>query len=146
MQGVRIAADVPDVRPFLAGADVVVAPLKIARGVQNKVLEAAAMGKAIIASPPALEGLELIPGEQVYAADSPRQWSEAIIGLFGDPDRRRELGQRAQDLVRNRYNWESRLSPLEEILVRNVPAWPAIARGAVDSSVSGHLTPCLTAS
>jgi sugar transferase (PEP-CTERM/EpsH1 system associated) len=145
-QGVRIAADVPDVRPYLAGADVVVVPLKIARGVQNKVLEAAAMGKTIVASPQALEGLEFVPNEHVCSADDPQQWSETVLGLFGDPDRRRQLGQRAYDLVRNRYNWESRLSPLETILAGNVPAWPSTPPTSVDSSVGGRLTPCLAAS
>src|SRR5439155_16330042 len=71
--GVRVVGAVPDVRPWLAAARVVVVPLLVARGVQNKVLEALALGKAVVASAPALEGLALTAGAEACRADTPEQ-------------------------------------------------------------------------
>jgi sugar transferase (PEP-CTERM/EpsH1 system associated) len=144
--GVRVAADVPDVRPFLSSADVVVVPLAIARGVQNKVLEAAAMGKPIVASPQALEGLELVGGDEVLSASTPAEWVESVGSLLGHPQHRIGLGRKALERVRNRYNWESRLSPLDGILARAVPGWTAASCRSVESPLQARLAPCLSAS
>ena len=83
--GVELVGPVPDVRPYLAGAAVAVAPLRIARGVQNKVLEALAMGKAAVASPQALEGLGLESGTHVLAASSADEWAGAVVPPAGRP-------------------------------------------------------------
>ena len=75
LPGVHIAANVPDVRPYLAEATLSIAPLQIARGVQNKVLEAMAMAKCVIASPQAIEGLDLTPNENICQAARPTSGS-----------------------------------------------------------------------
>ncbi|MEX2187364.1 MAG: TIGR03087 family PEP-CTERM/XrtA system glycosyltransferase [Pirellulales bacterium] len=116
LPGVSVVADVPDVRPYLSRAAVVVAPLRIARGIQNKVLEAAAMAKAIVASPQALTGLELRHDEHAICAPDPQAWVVALADLLASPDRRRRLGRNARSLVEQQYRWEARLAPLEGIL------------------------------
>ena len=73
-----VTGEVPDVRPWLAAAVVVVAPLRIARGVQNKVLEAMAMARPVVASPGAFEGIDAEPGRDLLVADDADAQAEAI--------------------------------------------------------------------
>ena len=79
--GVVVTGRVDDMRPYLQFADVIVAPLRIARGIQNKVLEAMAMGKPIVASPQAMEGIDAdVSG--VMVADEPNNFVEAVLGML----------------------------------------------------------------
>jgi sugar transferase (PEP-CTERM/EpsH1 system associated) len=110
--GVEVIADVPDVRPYLSGAAIAVAPLRIARGVQNKVLEAFAAGKAVVASPQALEGLEATVDRHVVQAHEEREWVDAILRLWGDSAERRRLGVEARSYVVERHSWDRCLAPL----------------------------------
>jgi sugar transferase (PEP-CTERM/EpsH1 system associated) len=114
--GVELVGPVPDVRPYLAAAAVVVAPLRIARGVQNKVLEALAMGKAVVASPQALAGLAVEPGTQALAAASPAAWVEAVLRLLDDPDLRRRLGVQGRRYVERHHDWDRCLEPFGPLL------------------------------
>ncbi|WP_019833379.1 TIGR03087 family PEP-CTERM/XrtA system glycosyltransferase [Sphingomonas sp. PR090111-T3T-6A] len=116
--GVEVTGEVPDVRPWLTQADVVVAPLRIARGVQNKVLEAMAMGRPIVASPQAFEGIDAMPGRDLIVADGPRAEVEAVLALLGDPARAEALGAAARARVEARYAWQARLAPLDDLLER----------------------------
>jgi hypothetical protein len=75
---VVVTGRVPDVRPYLAHAKVVVAPLQIARGVQNKVLEAMAMAKPVVASPQAVAGIDVQAGQEILVAGDPRSFAGAI--------------------------------------------------------------------
>lgn len=115
-RGVRLVGQVPDVRPYLGNAAVVVVPLQIARGIQNKVLEALAMERAVVASPQALEGLEVNPGQEVLAAASPEQWVEAISRLFTDEPLRACLGGKGRQFVENHHCWEHCLQNLPKLL------------------------------
>src|SRR5262249_11312980 len=89
--GVEVVGQVPDVRPYVAGASVAVVPLRLARGVQNKVLEALAMARATVASPAALCGVRAQPGQHLLAASTPAEWVEAVLRLFDDADLRARL-------------------------------------------------------
>lgn len=113
--GATLTGDVPDVRPYLARA-VVVAPLRIARGIQNKVLEGMAMARPVVASPQALEGLDVSPGEDVVEAKTPSEWVAALERLWNSPAERRRMGDRARRLVEARYTWTARLQPLLSLL------------------------------
>jgi sugar transferase (PEP-CTERM/EpsH1 system associated) len=113
--GVAVTGAVPDVRPYLAGAALAVCPLRLARGVQNKVLEAMAMGRAVVASPAALEGLDAEPGRHVLAADGAAAWRQTVKALLGDPDRRGAIGRAAREHIVRNYTWEARLGPLVEL-------------------------------
>jgi glycosyltransferase involved in cell wall biosynthesis len=110
-----VTGAVPDVRSWLAAADVVAAPLRIARGIQNKVLEAMAMARPVVASPAAFEGIEAEPGLHLLVADGAEAQAEAIAGLLDDPGRSEAMGQGARRRMEQVYRWEARLGALGEI-------------------------------
>jgi len=114
--GVEVVGTVADVRPYLARAAIVVAPLRIARGLQNKVLEALAMGKATLASPQALEGLRDPQDLPAIIASSAREWINLTDDLIANSEHRRELGIKGRQYVERRYSWETSLSQFERLL------------------------------
>jgi sugar transferase (PEP-CTERM/EpsH1 system associated) len=114
--GVTVTGAVPDVRPHLARAAVVVAPLRIARGIQNKVLEAMAAGRPVVASPQALEGLDVRRGEQALAAEGPSEWTTALSDLLDRPELQQRLGASARRYVERHHDWKVRLAPLADLL------------------------------
>jgi sugar transferase (PEP-CTERM/EpsH1 system associated) len=118
LPGVELIGEVPDIRPHIAAAKVAIAPLQIARGVQNKVLEALAMAKPVIATPQALEGLDLLQGVDVLPATSSHQWIESLRDLFRNDQERRRLAERGREFVEARHSWPARLAALSEILRR----------------------------
>jgi len=124
--GIVVTGRVDDVRPYIAGADVVVAPLRIARGIQNKVLEAMAMAKPVVATTAAFEGIEAVPGEHLLVEDEADAFAARVLDLAGDPTRARAIGGAARSHVSARYAWSARLAPLDDILGLT-PAVPAAA-------------------
>jgi glycosyltransferase involved in cell wall biosynthesis len=114
--GFHLVGPVPDVRPYLAEAEVVVVPLRVARGIQNKVLEGLAMGKAVLATPQALEGLAVQPGIHAESAAEPADWAEKLLALWADPHRRAALGQAGRRFVQTHHQWDQVLRPLARIL------------------------------
>jgi sugar transferase (PEP-CTERM/EpsH1 system associated) len=115
--GVDVVGPVADVRPELAAARVVAVPLPVARGVQNKVLEAMAMGKAVVASTAALDGLDLQVGRAALAATDPVDWRRAIVGLWEDRERRAELGRAARRHVEACHRWETCLGRFDGLIL-----------------------------
>jgi sugar transferase (PEP-CTERM/EpsH1 system associated) len=115
VEGIEIMGAVPDVRKFLYDAQVVVAPLRIARGVQNKVLEAMACGRAVIASTAALTGLHAVDGRETCRADTVEEWKLSVLSLLADSRRRAQLAHAARRYVENRHDWPTCLRPLEKI-------------------------------
>jgi glycosyltransferase involved in cell wall biosynthesis len=113
---VTVTGAVDDVRGWLKAADVVVAPLRIARGIQNKVLEAMAMGRPVVASPAAFEGIDARPGRDLLVAESAEAQADAITGLIADRASGLALGQAARRRVLEAYRWDSKLAPLTELL------------------------------
>lgn len=116
LAGVNVVGSVPDVRPYLWRATVAVAPLLVARGIQNKVLEALAAQQAVVATPQALEGLDLVAGEHAWCAESPPEWVVALSRLFDDPPARCRLAANGRSLVERRYSWPSCLAELGALL------------------------------
>jgi sugar transferase (PEP-CTERM/EpsH1 system associated) len=114
--GVELVGQVPDVRPYLANSSVVVAPLRLARGLQNKVLEALAMGKAVVASPESLKGIGAIAGEHLLAAKSPDEWVDAIEQLFDNAALRAQLGSAGRRYVETHHDWDRCLEPFAALL------------------------------
>jgi sugar transferase (PEP-CTERM/EpsH1 system associated) len=114
--GVLVTGEVADVRGWLAAADVVVAPLRIARGVQNKVLEAMAMARPIVASPAAAEGID--HDGCLKVAQDASDFATAVSALLDDPAAARSLGERARARVQRRYGWTALLAPLDALLTR----------------------------
>jgi sugar transferase (PEP-CTERM/EpsH1 system associated) len=110
--GIRVIGSVPDVRPFVASAAAVVVPLRLARGVQNKVLEAMAMAKAVVAAPASLLALGTVPGTHLLSASTPQEWIELVCGLLADSSQRHQLGANARQYVERHHHWEGCLQPL----------------------------------
>lgn len=113
-QGIEVTGRVDDVRPYLAAAKISVAPLMIARGIQNKVLEAMAMSLPVVASAGALTGIGAEPGYHVLQADEDQSWTEQILGLLDNTENRIKIGQQARNFVEKNCRWEavfSRLTP-----------------------------------
>ena len=113
--GVEITGAVPDVRPHLAAAGVVVVPLRVGGGTRLKVLEAMAMGKAIAATPLAVEGLDLADGREVVLAETPAALADAIAALAADPARRVALGAAARARVARGYRWATLVPRVEAL-------------------------------
>ena len=88
------------------------APLRVARGIQNKVLEAMAMGKPVVATHQALEGIGVTPDVHVCRAATPHEWVRSISGLLTDPDRCARLGRAARAFVEERFQWKAQLASL----------------------------------
>lgn len=114
--GVRVTGRVPDVRPFLEAADIAVAPLRIARGIQNKVLEAMSMAKPVVCTPEAYEGIDARSGEALLVAESAEQTADAILALMQDPARRNTIGAAARAVILERYDWDKTLAALDPML------------------------------
>lgn len=109
--GVVVTGTVPDVRPYIHHADICVAPLRIARGIQNKVLEAMAMGRPVVVSPQALEGIDAVPGSELLLADGAAALAATLTGLLAQPNA--SLGAAARAKVERQYSWPSNLARIE---------------------------------
>jgi sugar transferase (PEP-CTERM/EpsH1 system associated) len=115
--GIVVTGTVPDVRPYIAHAAVAVAPLRIARGVQNKVLEAMAMATPVVVSPQALEGIDAVPGSELVLADAPSAFADACAALLeGQADASAAIGRAARAKVQRQYSWSSNLACIGESL------------------------------
>ncbi|MBI3465700.1 MAG: glycosyltransferase [Planctomycetes bacterium] len=114
--GVIVTGAVPDVRPYLNRAAVVVAPLLIARGIQNKILEAMAACRPVVASPEAIVGLPAHPREHLIEAASIEEWGSAVCRLLKDPCLQRRFGRAARKYAENQHAWERCLSAYVDVL------------------------------
>ncbi len=114
--GIEVVGQVPDVRPYVAGAAVAVVPLRIARGVQNKVLEAMALGKPVVASPQALTALRDKLDLPALTAAEPQEWVDHVAQLFDNPTLRQELGTAGRRYVEANHDWERCLEPFADLL------------------------------
>lgn len=118
---IAVTGRVADVRPYLNFASAVIAPLRIARGVQNKVLEAMAMAKPVVATQEATRGLTGVKsGVHLWVANEPRPFSEAVISALKG-DERETVAQAAQDHVLKNHDWASLLRRLDEDLEKVNP-------------------------
>jgi polysaccharide biosynthesis protein PslH len=115
LPGVMVTGTVPDTRDWIAAADVVVAPLRLARGIQNKVLEAMAMARPVVASPAAALGIDATDGRDLVIADGPAADADAVVALLGDPRRASRIGNAARKQMIARYGWDARLAALDTI-------------------------------
>ncbi len=106
---VVVTGEVPDTRPWLAAASVVVAPLRIARGVQNKILEAMAMGKPCVVSASAAQGIDAADGRDLVVADDA---ADAVIALLQDTGRATAMGRAARERMVASYSWNAQLASL----------------------------------
>jgi sugar transferase (PEP-CTERM/EpsH1 system associated) len=121
--GVHVTGRVPDTRPWLAAADVVVAPLRIARGIQNKLLEAMAMARPVVATPEAFEGVQAVPGRDILLATGIEDTVQKLVEVLDG--RHAALGAAARRAVENAHQWAVTLRPIDLLFDRAaVPGQP----------------------
>jgi sugar transferase (PEP-CTERM/EpsH1 system associated) len=124
--GVHVTGRVPDVRPYTAHATVSVASLRMARGVQNKVLEAMALGRPVVASPQAFEGVRAEAGRDLLVADGPEATAQAVIAVI--EGRHPTLGAAARRAIERSYTWDATLARLDACLHRVLSGTPTEPR------------------
>ncbi len=121
ISGIEVTGSVPDVRPWLHRATCAVVPLQIARGVQNKVLEAMSCGRPVICSPAPLKGLAAEPGLHLLRADSAAEWFQAVSRVFDDQSLQQELGMAGSAFVQLHHSWDHCLAALDQLLEQPEP-------------------------
>jgi sugar transferase (PEP-CTERM/EpsH1 system associated) len=112
--GVVVTGGVPDVRRYVADAALAVCPIRVARGLQNKVLEAMALGKATVAAPAAVAALQTVNGRDLVSPRTADEWVTTVCDLLNDTDRRTELGRAARKYVEDHHCWHRCLQPFVE--------------------------------
>jgi sugar transferase (PEP-CTERM/EpsH1 system associated) len=124
LQGVHVTGRVPDVRPYLRYAQAAVAPLRLARGVQNKVLEAMAMGQPVLATSAAIRGIDATTPPGVVVADTAPALAQAAVALLNSDDRA-ERGLAARRFVAEHFDWDTNLRAFLALLAEE-PSSPVL--------------------
>lgn len=115
--GVTIWGEVPDVRPFIASADCVVVPLSIARGVQNKVLEAMAMARPVMLTKQAATGIDAQDGDHwLLCDDDAEAMAQRFDAMKADPQFAQQIGANARQFVLGHHDWDAMLAPLDALV------------------------------
>jgi sugar transferase (PEP-CTERM/EpsH1 system associated) len=112
---VAVTGYVDDIRPYVAGAQVYIVPLRMGGGTRLKVLQAMAMGKAIVSTTLGAEGIAGHAGEHLVLADNADDFAAAVLSLLDNPDRRAALGTRARSLVEREYAWEAIIPRMDAV-------------------------------
>lgn len=123
--GVTVTGSVPDVRPFVRRSALMVAPLAIARGTQNKILEAMAMGVPVVTSTIAAGGVDAVPGEHLLVADTPDEIAAAVLRLVGDAAERERFARAGRARVLSHHDWNQSMQRLDAIIGRCLQSAPA---------------------
>jgi glycosyltransferase involved in cell wall biosynthesis len=126
--GISVHSDVPEVRPYLDAAAVVASPIRLGGGMRVKVLEAITSGKAVVASPVALEGIPVRDGREVVVADRDGDFVDALASLLCDPDRRVALAQAARRWAEEHLDLDAWVGAYEE-LYESLTAGRSFRRG-----------------
>lgn len=128
-EGVTVTGSVPDVRPYFIGSACSVAPLIVARGTQNKILESLAMGVPVVASGLAACGLDAVAGEHLLAADDPQATAAAVLRLMTDGDERRRFALAGRARMESHHSWTQAMARFDRIVEATMAATTA-GRGA----------------
>jgi sugar transferase (PEP-CTERM/EpsH1 system associated) len=135
--GVHVTGSVKDIRPYILHSDIIVAPMRIARGIQNKVLEAMAMEKPVVATHAAMEGIEPVAGQLV--CNSEQQFIDSCLDLLSNGDQHR-TGPAGRESILASFNWEQNLLRLESLLGDNKAALQVAVAGESPTNMSTQET------
>lgn len=122
LPGVSVTGHVPDVRPYLVDASVAVAPLRIARGTQNKILQFLAMGVPVVTTPEAAKGVGAEPGRDFLVAEGDRQFAEQVVRLLKDPALCEALSTAGQQPLATAHSWPNSMRILDDLIERHTTA------------------------
>jgi sugar transferase (PEP-CTERM/EpsH1 system associated) len=114
--GIRVTGYVPDTREYFQRATLAVVPLRIAQGIQNKILEPMAMGIPVVATPIAFEGIVAEENRDLVIEGDAERFANAVVALFKDVSLRMSLGRNARRAVENNHDWTRNLSKLDDVL------------------------------
>ena len=120
-EGIEVTGFVEDIRPYYEQADVYVAPLRLGRGLQNKVLEAMAFERPIVATSRANAGIQAFNGKHLFIADDPESFADKVNELISCKNLRAQIGTNAREFVIDNFNWETNLDVLMELINNLVP-------------------------
>ncbi len=132
IEGLAMHEFVSDVRPLYEAANVVVVPTLESAGTNVKVLEAMAMGRAVVSTASGCAGLGLRHGEEIWVADSGREFADGVNLMLGDPGLRNRIGSNARRAVEERYSW-ARLARVQRDLWHRLSPPPVTIRPATDT-------------
>lgn len=132
--GIKVTGRVVDVRPYLAHAHAAVAPMRMARGIQNKILEAMAMAKPVVTTSQGLEGIDAIPERHLLLANNEPEFFRACLRA-AEPDAA-SIGLAARRLMEEAYTWDSRLAGLDPLLSSS-PIYAETAHAGAYSDTTG---------
>lgn len=135
--GIVVTGTVPDVGAMIRSASVCINPVLAAGGMQNKLLEYLACGKAVVATSIANEGIRATPDQHLLIADQPEGFSEAVVALLRDEVMRTKLGQAGRRFVENHWTWEAHFLKLEANFYEAVGVSKLSGTGCKCSVVSG---------
>ena len=124
IDGVEVTGSVPDVRPYVTRAALTVAPLRIARGTQNKILEAMAMGIPVVCSSIAAGGVDAVPGQHLLMADTPTELCNEVLRILENYAERARLSQEGRARVLTNHAWPNSMKRLDAIIDRCVSKSP----------------------
>jgi glycosyltransferase involved in cell wall biosynthesis len=127
--GVTITGYVDDVRPYLAGARVYVAPLRVGGGTRLKLLEAMAMGKPIVSTAVGAEGFPVVNEQELILADAPENFAREVLDLLENPTRRARLAAAGRAFAQANYGWDKLVPQLEKIYHNRRPLTPSTSSG-----------------
>lgn len=114
--GITVTGHVPEVKPFLVDATVSIAPLRIARGTQNKILESMALGIPVVSSEQAAKGVQAVSGEHFLVASEPDEFAHKVIGVIQNVELQRKLSEAGRRQVEKTHSWPLSMSILDNLL------------------------------
>ena len=128
--GVELVGPVAEVRPYIAAASVVIAPLRIGGGTRLKILEAMAMGRPVVATRVGAEGIKAVPGRELLIADDAAGLARETLRVLRDPELAETIGAAARELVQRRYDWDQSARRLQRFVRSLVAPRQAFAPGS----------------
>ena len=120
--GISVTGHVPDIRPHLADAALAVAPLRIARGTQNKILQFLAMGIPVLSTTRAAKGVDVEPGKHLLVADEPQHFAQEVVRILQDADLRGRLSLAGRQPLATTHSWPASMEILDRLLETHAPA------------------------
>lgn len=125
---ILVTGYVDRVQPYVTGSSVFVAPMRIARGLQNKILEAMAMGVPVVTSPLGYEGIIATPARDLFVESEPEQFAAKVVLLIKDPELRQQMARNGRLVIETSYQWAKNLAAMESVIAAKAdPLSPKLA-------------------
>jgi len=137
LPGVHVTGSVPDVRPYAQRAALSIAPLAIARGTQNKILESLALGVPVVTSRCAAGGVDAVPGEHLLVADTPEEMRDAILSLLENPALRERFARAGRERVLSHHSWAHSMRTLDGLIQQCLAGAPRAGTSAALATEQG---------